>query len=277
MSVAGSVSVAAGVLLAMFPAGPSAARAATIGGPAPGASRVSTPGIGPTPSLTTTAPPDAVTFSGTRAVGALFAVTRTRLRHFCTAAVVRSMRGNLVITAAHCLEGRHIGQLGNVIFAPGYHDGRFPHGRWKVMSAIVDQDWRLHRDPNDDVAFLLVGRHGRRIQRYAGAETVATGLSLPRRVRVIGYPDQSNAPVRCTGRATALTLKGYRQMVFDCGGFTNGTSGGPFLTRVSARPGYGAVIGVIGGYQLGGKLARISYSARFLRNIADLYRRARQA
>jgi hypothetical protein len=73
-----------------------------------------------------------------------------------------------------------------------------------------------------------------------------------------------------------LRRKGYLQLVFDCAGFTDGTSGGPFLARPRGRSGFTAVIGVIGGYQRGGRLAGVSYSARFLRNVAALYRRAEQ-
>jgi V8-like Glu-specific endopeptidase len=236
-----------------------------------------TPTATPSPSAAPTPVTSAVAFNGTTAVGALFDVTKTGLRHFCTAAVVRSKGGNLVITAAHCLDGAHTGPRGKVIFAPGYHNGRFPHGRWAVISVLSDASWQRHHDPNDDVAFLVVGRSGHRIQKYTGAETVTTGTRLPQTVRVIGYPNRASAPVSCTGPATMLGLKGYQQLVFDCGGFTNGTSGGPFLMDVSARSGDGAVIGVIGGYQRGGKLAAVSYSARFLGNVAGLYQRAQRA
>ena len=63
------------------------------------------------------------------------------------------------------------------------------------------------------------------------------------------------------------------QLVFACDGFTDGTSGGPFLRDVSAD-GYGTVIGVIGGYQQGGDNPAISYSPRFGRSVASLYRTA---
>ena len=198
------------------------------------------------------------------------------MRHFCTGAVVQSRQGNLVITAAHCLEGRHIGIHGNVVFVPGYHNGHSPHGRWIVTSAMVDRSWQDHKNPNDDVAFLVVGRSGHRIQSYTGAESVSTNVKMPRLVRVIGYPDSENDPITCTGQATIPHLPGYRQIVFDCGGYTNGTSGGPFLMNVSAKTGEGSVVGVIGGYQLGGDLASVSYSARFLNNIAALYEHARR-
>ena len=63
-------------------------------------------------------------------------------------------------------------------------------------------------------------------------------------------------------------------MVFDCPGYTDGTSGGPFLTDVKASTGDGQVIGVIGGYQQGGDTPSVSYSSQFRANIAALYKTA---
>jgi hypothetical protein len=63
-------------------------------------------------------------------------------------------------------------------------------------------------------------------------------------------------------------------MVFDCDAYTNGTSGGPFLTHVNPKTGDGSVIGVIGGYQQGGDTPNISYSARFFATVRDLYETA---
>ena len=65
-----------------------------------------------------------------------------------------------------------------------------------------------------------------------------------------------------------------RQMEFDCGGYTDGTSGGPFLANVHPATGLGAVIGVIGGYEQGGDTPSVSYSARFGRAVRDLYDKA---
>jgi hypothetical protein len=63
-------------------------------------------------------------------------------------------------------------------------------------------------------------------------------------------------------------------MVFDCDGSTTGTSGGPFLVRVSSRTGDGTVIGVIGGWQDGGDSPNVSYSPRFFSNVRNLYHEA---
>ncbi len=90
---------------------------------------------------------------------------------------------------------------------------------------------------------------------------------------MIGYPDRTNRPVSCL--APARSFRGdSHQMVFDCDDFTTGTSGGPFLARVSPKTGDGTVIGVIGGWQEGGDTPDVSYSPRFFTNIRDLYRTA---
>jgi V8-like Glu-specific endopeptidase len=211
--------------------------------------------------------PTAVAFDGTPAVGALF----VGKFHFCTATVVNSPHGDLAITAAHCVQGL---PLSSVTFAPGYHSGKFPYGKWIVRSEFVDVNWKRHQDANDDFAFLVVGRPGQRIQSRTGGERLVTDVPLPQAAEVIGYPDATRRPVKCDGPAKRLHLKGYRQMVFDCGGFTDGTSGGPFLMHVSRKTGRGELFGVIGGYQQGGDTPSVSYSARFERNVADLFKQA---
>jgi V8-like Glu-specific endopeptidase len=219
--------------------------------------------------------PSGTPFDGPAAVGALFSVTAAgRLgTHFCTASVVRSPHQNLVLTAAHCVTGR----TGTIAFVPGYQDGRIPYGIWTVSEIIMDQAWSSSADPDDDFAFLVVGQRssqpggGRRVQAVTGAETLRTGKPAPRPVQVIGYPDDAGRPVTCQG---VTTVPFPHQLQFDCGAYTDGTSGGPFLTDVNPNTGDGVMIGVIGGYQQGGDLPQISYAAAFGANIAALYRTA---
>jgi hypothetical protein len=64
------------------------------------------------------------------------------------------------------------------------------------------------------------------------------------------------------------------QLEFDCGGYTDGTSGGPFLSEVNQSTRQGTVIGVIGGYQQGGDTPQISYSPVLGANAAALYETA---
>jgi len=213
-----------------------------------------------------------VPFHGTPAVGALFIRAGGRLvRHFCTAAVVRSPQGDLLITAAHCMTGRRLTPAGRIVFAPGYHSGRFPYGLWPVTAVYADSNWTSRRDPDDDVAFLAVHGPGMPVEHYTGAERLAVGRKPPDFVQVIGYPDTESQPITCAATAHAFHPGALRQLVFYCDDYTAGTSGGPFLMKVSGRTGEGLVIGVIGGYERGGDNPSVSYSPRFLANVAALY------
>jgi V8-like Glu-specific endopeptidase len=221
----------------------------------------------PVPSVKPTGTP----FDGPAAVGALFSLTGSgRLgTHFCTASVVRSPHQNLILTAAHCVTGR----AGTIAFVPGYTEGKSPYGIWTVSQVIKDQAWSSSSDPDDDFAFLVVSKKGSRrpIQAITGAETLRTGKPAKLPVQVIGYPDNEGRPVTCQG---VTTVPFPHQLQFDCGAYYDGTSGGPFLTDVNPDTGDGVVVGVIGGYQLGGDLPQISYAAAFGANIAALYRTA---
>lgn len=204
--------------------------------------------------------PQARPFGGVPYTGALFQDSGGVLgRHFCTAAVVASPAGNLLISSAHCLSGE---APATVAFAPGYHSGQFPYGTFPLTRIFTNQAWATHHNIDDDVAFLRVGTD---IQKRTGALALATGIG-PRMSTVIGYPDGQSRPVTCTARATWHTR--LHQMKFVCGGYPDGTSGGPWIT------GGMRVNGVIGGYQMGGRVSWISYSPYFGQAIRSLYNQA---
>ena len=177
----------------------------------------------------------------------------------------------MVITAAHCMAS-YAASPEQVTFVPGYHDGKAPYGVWTTARVIVDKAWASAGDPDDDVAFLIVSgpASGTRIEDVTGAEQLGIDQSTGV-VRVIGYPNSQERPITCQNQTTKFSA---RQLQFDCGGFTNGTSGGPFLTDVSPATGNGLVVGVIGGYEQGGYTPAVSYSATFGSNVAALYQSA---
>jgi V8-like Glu-specific endopeptidase len=205
-------------------------------------------------------------FAGTPAVGALFTMSKGKLSdHFCTASVVSSPQGDLVITAAHCVTG-----ISGIVFVPGYDRGAAPYGIWTVTGIYVDRSWKSSSDPDDDVAFLRVSQPGSivPIEDVTGAEALGTGTPPRQLVEVIGYPDSGNEPIVCRNWTREPMSD---QLEFDCGGYTDGTSGGPFLASVNPRTGQGTVIGVIGGYEQGGLTPQVSYSSMFGPNVAALY------
>jgi V8-like Glu-specific endopeptidase len=210
-------------------------------------------------------------FAGTPAVGALFTTSAGKLgQHFCTASVVDSPGGDLAITAAHCMSGTS----GTIAFVPGYDNGATPYGVWTVTKVYVDQAWSSQANPDDDFAFLRISEPGSGVpvEDVTGAERLATGLPAARQmVEALGYPNSSSQPVTCRNW---LREPMTDQLEFDCGGYTDGTSGGPFLSEVNLATGQGNVIGVIGGYQQGGLTPQISYSPVLGENAAALYKMA---
>jgi Trypsin len=210
-------------------------------------------------------------FTGTAAVGALFTIKNGKLlQHFCTASVVHSPDGDLALTAAHCMTG----QGSSVVFVPGYDNGKVPFGIWPVTHVYTTQKWQSSADPDDDFAFLRLGDASSEsgpIENITGAEQLGTGWNSHTLVQVIGYPDATNQPVWCANWTQSFSST---QLQFNCGNYTNGTSGGPFLAAVSESSGQGTVIGVIGGYQQGGDTPSISYSAVFGPDVAALYQTA---
>ncbi len=210
-------------------------------------------------------------YSGSPAVGALFTTAAGQLgQHFCTASVIDSPNGDLAITAAHCVTGTS----GTIDFVPGYDNGSSPYGVWAVTKVYVDPAWSSSSSTDDDFAILRVSQPGspEPVEDETGAETLATGTPASRQqVQVIGYPSATNQPVTCQNW---LKEPMAGQLEFDCGGYTAGTSGGPFLSDVNQATGQGLVVGVIGGYQQGGDSPAASYSAVLGPSAAALYQTA---
>jgi len=219
-----------------------------------------------------TASHTAQTFGGVAAVGALFTESAGKLgSHFCTGSVVDSAHGDLVITAAHCVTDKP----GKIVFVPGYANGKEPLGIWQVTGVYTDKAWQSAQDQDNDVAFLRLARasDGVPVENVTGAERLGGIASQrsPSLVQVIGYPDAAALPVLCVNWIKTFSAT---QLEFDCGGFTNGTSGGPFLADVSAGSGQGTIIGVIGGYEQGGDTPDVSYASVLGTAVTELYRAA---
>jgi hypothetical protein len=106
-------------------------------------------------SAATTAPariiPTSSPTTGVPEVRALFPSASSG-SHDCTASVVDSVHGDVLLTAAHCVSGSGAG----MVFAPGYHNEIAPYGRWTVTGVHLAPGWLKSQDPRYDFAFLTV-------------------------------------------------------------------------------------------------------------------------
>jgi V8-like Glu-specific endopeptidase len=205
-------------------------------------------------------------------VGALFSRSASG-NHFCTASVVASPGHDLLITAAHCINGGKGGGYNqDIVFIPGYVDGSEPFGVWTVSKLVVDPHWTTESDPDYDVGFVVLDPYdGKNIQDVLGANEIAFNAGYSNLVRVTGYPSSANAPVTCINRTSKQSAT---QVRFDCGGYFGGTSGSPWVTDFDPRTRTGHIVGVIGGYQEGGDTDSISYSVYLNDSIRALYEQA---
>jgi V8-like Glu-specific endopeptidase len=205
-------------------------------------------------------------------VGALFEHDASG-NHFCTASVVSSPGKDLLITAAHCINGgRGAGYKSDIVFIPGYRDGQEPFGVWTPARLLVAPQWAKSADPDFDVGFVILRpRDGRNIQQVLGANRLGIDSGYRYLVHVTGYPNSDNSPITCinwTSQQSATQLR------FECSGYTGGTSGSPWVTRFNSRSRTGTIVGVIGGYQQGGDTPSVSYSVRLNGAVQWLYRQA---
>ncbi|MGC4857340.1 trypsin-like serine peptidase [Micromonospora sp. DT4] len=192
----------------------------------------------------------------------------------CTATVVDSANRSTVVTAGHCLHSTDLlGENGqwatNVMFVPGYREGRAPYGKFVARIGVADSTWLQNngQDPkfdSYDQAFVVLNSNerGRRVQDAVGAAQ-SVGFDLPgaQLVFQFGYPRAASDPARdglpeftgrrlayCTGQASEdpgsvdwPTPKGQWGVACVMGG---GSSGGPRMARFDALSGLGTVVGV---------------------------------
>ena len=198
--------------------------------------------------------PASTTTSGVPQVGVLFP-NSSSTQHGCTASVVDSRQGDVLLTAAHCISGSGAG----MVFAPGYHNGSSPYGRWTITGAHFAPGWLSSQEPQYDFAFLTVAPAtingaSTEIEKVTGAYQLGGSPRAGVTITVVGYPaGTNNAAVTCR---TKVYLT-HTFPTFDCSGFVDGTSGGPWLVRTARGE---KIVGIIGGLNQGGCVDSTSYS-----------------
>lgn len=234
-------------------------------------------GAAPPPGPARSAAPAAAGFDGIPSVGTVYFVGQDLATHSCTASVVHSPRGNLLLTAGHC------GLDDKRAFVPQYRANqpaaRQPYGIWAVDRVFRDPR-RTDFGPGSDLDFAFAtvkpDKRGRQLESVTGANRLTRTPGYTNAVTVIGYPHSKSVPedrpVEC--RTTTTPLPGYRQMRMECAGFYGGTSGSPWITDFDGATKTGNVVGTLGGWNGGGLLNgsdRISFSPLFGDEAFTLY------
>ena len=182
--------------------------------------------------------------------------------HTCTAGVLDSKDGDLILTAAHCVAGGI-----DTTFVADFKDAADPADIWRVDSIYLDPRWVTNQDPLADFAILRVARDGAGTveDEAGGGLTIGTAPKPGTMVNVTGYGlGVGGGPVGCKSE-TELAPGGFPSL--PCGGLVDGTSGAPWTTGLT-------VTGLIGGLDGGGCDENVSYSPPFDDGVVALLARA---
>jgi V8-like Glu-specific endopeptidase len=190
-----------------------------------------------------------------RSTGKVF-FTLDDVDYVCSGSAVHSAKGDVVLTAAHCVSGAAGKWASNWIFVPGYRDGAQPYGAYTARRFFVAPQWTQAAGAADgaaeryDVAFVTVNLPPAPARsRPAGrplpaGPPVAFGQRVAETTYVLGYPAEPPYtglyPDYCAGQARSGGLGGAR---IRCT-MTAGDSGGPWLTRFSPRTGTGTIVAI---------------------------------
>ncbi|GAB7071510.1 trypsin-like peptidase domain-containing protein [Mycolicibacterium hodleri] len=182
----------------------------------------------------------------------------------CTGSVLHSDSGDLILTAAHCLQDGV-----DTTFVPGFSGDAGLDDAWGVQAVYLDPRWVNVQDPHADYAVARVGS-----KASASIESqVGDGLLLSPRpaeasvVAVTGYGLGDDSPIHCQA-GTRPAPGGFLSL--PCEGLVAGTSGAPWVS------GRSTVVGLTGGPHGGGCADDVSYSPPFDDQLTALFKRAEE-
>jgi hypothetical protein len=226
---------------------PGGATAASAGATATSSARpVRVPAVRPRSSSAASA----YTSFPASANGALFGafVKGIRVEEYrCSASVIPSAAGNVVLTAGHCVVDPESGAIARwLVFVPGYHEGKVPLGEWAATEYGVPAAWTetagtKNVDESGDLAMLRMQAResdGASLQSVTGALGIAFGQPRNQLYTQFGYP----AKYPYNGEALFEEVAEYigadksfsPATVGVASDFTQGSSGGPWTTGGAA-------------------------------------------
>lgn len=113
------------------------------------------------------------------------------VNYVCSGTAVDASTGSLVWTAGHCVTDGPDADATNWMFAPAYHEGETPYGRWAFSALYSTSQWRSSGDFTYDLGAARVSRPdlpGATLGGVVGSRPVAFSSPADQRYRSHGYP-----------------------------------------------------------------------------------------
>jgi hypothetical protein len=171
--------------------------------------------------------------------------------YVCSASVIKSPHGDVILTAGHCLLDPETGgkATAETIFIPGYRNGTAPYGVWHAEFQSLTDSWKKTAKPGSsaneggDVAFVNLARNqeGETVEEAVGSLGIAFDRVCNQTYTQFGYPSESPY----TGEILYSHTAGYAgpdtNPLFSPvpmkipSDFTRGASGGPWAIGIGSE------------------------------------------
>ena len=135
----------------------------------------------------------------------------------CSATVVTSGSGSLLVTAGHCaydVESRTVAT--NLAFAPGYSRNSFPYGIWPISHLIVDKGWSKGKLDYDYAMMRTAVTPLGTLQSVVGSRGIGFNQPRKQKLQAYGYPGRGKPEYN--GDKLVLCKSGYLPDPYRSGG-----------------------------------------------------------
>jgi len=168
--------------------------------------------------------------------------------YVCSASVIKSPHGDVILTAGHCLLDPETGgkATAETIFIPGYRNGTMPYGSWRAEYQTLTESWKKTAKPGftanegADLAFvnLKPNKEGESVEEAVGSLGIAFDGVCNQVYTQYGYPAEfpyggellySHTTPYAGADTNPLFSPVPMKIASD---FTRGASGGPWAVGV---------------------------------------------
>ncbi|HEV7628850.1 MAG TPA: peptidase [Streptomyces sp.] len=159
----------------------------------------------------------------------------------CSGDAVTSDNDSTVITAGHCVKYQGKWHT-NWVFAPGYHDGETPYGKWTASKTLSTPQWEASEDMNFDVGAAVVNPlDGKKLTDVVGGQGLSFNAAYNTTMYAFGFPAadpyDGEKLIYCSG-TTFQDFLLTKDHGLSCN-MTGGSSGGPWFTEFDEATGKG--------------------------------------
>jgi hypothetical protein len=107
----------------------------------------------------------------------------------CSATVLDTANGRVIMTAGHCVYDPRLGRFARQLsFVPAYDEGAAPFGRWQWTSLITTRPWLRGNSNFDYAAIKLAKVDGQPVEAVVGGRALKTNVVRRQPYSAFGYP-----------------------------------------------------------------------------------------